>query len=119
MTASAQRRVDDDAAVTMISESDVLARWPALSLALLRRARKQGQISWIPGKRHSAWYRADAVEQFIANYVEQPCRAVAKLPSSNSADSGSPSIPDRHSSTVSGLSQDLEEHAALHFARQI
>ena len=56
---------------SLISEPDVLARWPALSKSRLRIARHTGIIAWVKGKRGSAWYRPPAIEIFIAKELEQ------------------------------------------------
>jgi hypothetical protein len=103
----------------LVSERDVLTRWPALSKAGLKGARQTGKIARVRGKRGSAWYRASAIETFISKELEQPCRAHAHDHYSNSAVNGSPTTQDHLISTVSGLSPELEEHAALASARRI
>jgi hypothetical protein len=102
-----------------IPEREVLVRWKCLTAYRLKRARDNNEISWVPGSRHSAWYRPCAVEVFIANVLEKPCRAPEKMPYSNSPANGSRGRRGRHSSTDIGLSQDLGEHVALRFAQQI
>jgi hypothetical protein len=109
----------DCASDTLVSEADVLTRWPALSRAALLAARKSQRIGWVRGKRGSAWYRPSAVEIYISQELEQPCRAHAHDHYLNSVDSGSPTTQDRPSSTVSGLSPALEEHAARACAQKI
>jgi len=96
----------------LISENDVLARWPALSKSALLAARKSGRIGWVRGKRGSAWYREEAIEAFITKELEQPCHDQEHDRFSNLADNGSPRTPVRPSYTASGLSQALEEHVA-------
>jgi hypothetical protein len=68
----------------LMSEVDVLQRWPALSKSGLRAARHGGRIAWVKGKRGSAWYRPSAIETFITEELEQPCHDLAKKLSSNS-----------------------------------
>jgi hypothetical protein len=85
----------------------------------LRAARHAGQIAWVRGKRGSAWYRPSAIEQFISKELEKPCHDRGPARSSKSVTSGSPMIPDHHSYTDSGLSPELEEHAARALAQQI
>jgi hypothetical protein len=103
----------------LMAEADVLMRWPALSQTRLRVARHRGHIAWVKGKRGSAWYRPSAIETFITKELEQPCRADAHAPSLNLAANGSPATRDHPSSTVFGLSRELEEHAAQACARKI
>ena len=103
----------------LLSEPDVLARWPALSKCGLRAARQAGRISWVKGKRGSAWYREETIESYIAKELEQPCHDLARDHSLNLAANGLPKIPAPHFSTDSGLSQALEEHAARACARKI
>jgi hypothetical protein len=105
--------------ITLLSEPDVLSRWPALSKCGLRAARKTGRISWVRGKRGSAFYREEAIEQFIQKELEKPCRDHARDLYLNSAANGSPGSPAHPSTTDFGLSQELEEHAAQACARKI
>jgi len=102
-----------------IPEAEVLARWPVLAASALRIARHQGKIAWIRGKRGTAWYRAEAVQSYISTYMEQPCRALERHPSSNLEDNGSRTSRAAPISTDIGLSRDLEEHVAKAFARKI
>jgi hypothetical protein len=76
-----------DSIETLISESDVLTRWPALSRSRLLAARESGTISWVRGKRGSAWYRSIAIENFISKELEQPCLGLGQpvRPSRSSA----------------------------------
>lgn len=102
-----------------LSEPQVLARWPLLSRDRLRAARTAFQISWVRGKRGSAWYRATAVEQFIAKELERPCRDHAHAPSLNSEDNGSPenlAVPDI---IASGMTPEMVEHIAQASAQRI
>jgi hypothetical protein len=103
----------------LISETEALARWPALSKSGLRSARHAGRIAWVRGKRGSAWYRPSAIETFIQQELEQPCRARAHDHSLLSQTNGSPTTQDRHSSIASGLSQELEERVAQASAQRI
>ena len=96
----------------LISEPDVLKRWPALSKAGLLAARKTGTIAWVRGKRGSAWYRPSAIETFITKELEQPCLDRGLAPSSRSATNGLPTSKDPKNYTASGLSQELEELVA-------
>jgi hypothetical protein len=108
-------RTNDD----LISEPDVLQRWPALSKSRLRIARHTGLITWVRGKRSSAWYRPSAIETFISKELEQPCRAQETGPYLSSEVNGSPMNEGRKSSTDSGLSPELEELVAQRLVRKI
>jgi hypothetical protein len=101
----------------LISEAAVLKRWPLLSKHQLRAARKAGRISWIKGKRGSAWYRAIFVENFIAQELE--CLAQESDPYLKSAASGSLKNPDDLVSTVSGMIPEMEELASQASAQRI
>jgi hypothetical protein len=103
----------------LLSEATVLSRWPALSKSLLRIARQQGRISWVKGKRGSAWYRPPSVETFITKELEQPCLDHAPDRSLSSAGNGSLTTQDRRSSIDSGLNSELEERVALASAQRI
>ena len=109
--------IDDTEA--LISETDVLTRWPALSRSALLAARKAGSIAWVRGKRGSAWYRPAAVETFITKELEQPCRDHAREISLNSAANGSPKNPEGPGGTDSGMTPAMEEHVALACAQTI
>jgi hypothetical protein len=102
-----------------ISESDVLDKYPMLSIGMLRKARTEGTIAWVKGKRNSAWYRQSAVQKFIADYMESPCREAEKHRSLNSPDIGSPESPGVLSFTDIGLSPELVELAAHRCAQKI
>jgi hypothetical protein len=103
----------------LISEQDVLKRWPVLSGSKLLGARKSGRIAWVRGKRGAAWYRASAVEIFIAKELEQPCRDPGPEIYLRSADSGSPKSLADQGSIASGMTPALAERAALASARRI
>jgi hypothetical protein len=103
----------------LIAEADALTKWPALSKSGLRAARHTGRIAWVRGKRGSAWYRLSAIETFIQQELEQPCRARAYDHSLRSLTNGSPMTQDRHSSIDSGLSLELEELVAQASAQRI
>lgn len=103
----------------LMPESAVLNNYPVLSLSRLRRARAEGEIAWVKGKRGSAWYRPSAIETFITEHMETPCHDNPKRPSLNSADNGSPKNRERRLSVVTGLSPDQVEHAALACAQKI
>ena len=96
----------------LIPEIEVLARWPALSKCGLRAARQARRIAWIRGKRGSAWYRLSEIEIFITKELEQPCRVARRDPNLNLPVNGSPKNQDAPATTVSGLTQELAEHAA-------
>ena len=104
-----------------IPEAQVLARWPVLSAAGLRRARLEGKIGWVRGKRGSAWFRPTAVQAYIHDFLEnEPSCHVSERPHSlNSAASGSRAAQIRPASTDIGLSPEAIEQAALAFARKI
>jgi hypothetical protein len=106
-------------AETLLSEDDVLAQWPALSKCGLRAARQAHKIGWVRGKRGSAWYRPSAIETFISEELEQPCRAHAQEPSLNSAANGLPKNLGVLASTVSGMTLEMEERAAQASALRI
>lgn len=101
-----------------LPEKEVIERYPVLSAYALKKARKAEIIAWRLGPWKSAWYRASAIEDFLRR-TEQPCLAPEQDPSLNSPANGSPKTQRRPSFTDSGLSQELVEHAARHFARQI
>lgn len=102
----------------LLSESEVLARWPALSKSGLRAARKAGRISWIKGKRGSAWYREEAIETFIHEELEL-CRARAHEKNTFAAINGSRRNQAALVGTVSGLTKEQEELAAHLSAQRI
>jgi hypothetical protein len=104
---------------SLISEVAVLARWPALSKSTLRAARKAGRISWVKGKRSSAWYRASAVEKFIEKRLEQPCHDQDQSPYLSSVANGSLTTQGPKNFIGSGLPSDLEELVARASAQRI
>jgi len=103
----------------LLAEADVLDRWPALSKSSLRTARQQGRISWVKGKRGSAWYRASAVEKFIEKRLEQPCHDQDQSPSSKSEGTGLRESRTDQDFIITGMTQELEERAARSLARTI
>jgi hypothetical protein len=106
-------RAGSYSSASLISETEVLVRWPALSKAGLKAARENGKISWVRGKRGSAWYRPSAIEHFINQELEQPCRDHARAPSLNLPGNGLPTIPVASGSIASGVTRAMEEHVAL------
>ena len=102
-----------------ISQEQVLARWACLSVERLRAARAAGHISWIKGKRGHPFYRPGAVKAYIADYLEHPCPAHGPIPSSNSADNGSPATQPRLTYIDFGVTEEMLEHVARVSARQI
>ncbi len=76
-------------------------------------------IAWVRGKRSSAWYRPSAIEQFITQELEQPCRAHVHETSLNFVDNGSQKNQVVPAYTVSGMTQEMEEHAARASAQRI
>jgi hypothetical protein len=103
----------------LLSEAQVLDRWPMLSAGVLQRARREKAVTWHKGKRKSAWYRVSDVEAFIERKLKHECRAPENPLCSNSPDNGSPPIPGAPSSIDSGLTPALEEHVAEALAHQI
>jgi len=103
----------------LISEADVLTRWPALSKSKLLAARKAGRIAWVRGKRGAAWYRATSIEHFITMELEQPCRDRENMPSLNSAANGSPKNPAAVASIASGMTPAMAARAAQASAQRI
>ena len=89
-----------DSTEILLSEPDVLTRWPALAKSTLLAARKTGTIAWVRGKRGSAWYRPSAIETFITKELEQPCLGLEQTLSSSSESNGSPRIRTPKISTV-------------------
>src|SRR6185437_7022522 len=104
---------------TLISEREVLRRWPVLSLDDLRGARKSGRITWVAGKRGSAWYRPSAIQAYISEFKEHRCLARERMPCSSLATNGSAEFPEARHSTVSGLTQEMEERVAQASAQRI
>src|SRR5258706_1829970 len=104
----------------LLPESRILELRPLLALGTLRGARKTEKIRWSRGKRGTAWYRLVDVDAFIAEFLERtPCRDQGHDPSLNSEGSGSQSNQAPETSTVSGMTPALEEHAARALALQI
>jgi hypothetical protein len=103
----------------LLSEADVLKRWPALSKSKLLAARKDKRIGWVRGKRGAAWYRPSAIEIFITQELEQPCRDHAHETFLNSAANGSPRNPADPATTASGMTQELAERAGQASAKRI
>lgn len=103
----------------LMPEKAVLNQWPCLSLEGLRAARAAGKIAWVKGKRGSAWYRPEAIRNYIREYLEKPCRAPELEPSSNSAAIGSPPSQGENVYTLSGLTPEMVEHAGRASAQRI
>lgn len=103
----------------LLSEPDVLRRWPALSRAMLRSARQTGRIGWVRGKRGSPWYRPSAIETFINKELEHQCRVQEPDPYSSSGTNGLPQNRAQKNSTDSGLSQEQEELVAQRLVQKI
>lgn len=82
----------------LLPEKEILRRWPLLSLNHLRAARASGTIAWVRGKRGTAWYRPEAVTEYIRKYLEEPCReqpleAHGLPPSNKGKDTMTASVP--------------------------
>lgn len=103
----------------LISELEVLRRWPALSKSTLRAARKAGRISWIKGKRGSAWYRVTAIKSFINAEMEIPCRDRVHDQNTLAAINGSQKSRGAPAGTGFGLTKEQEELAAHLCAQRI
>lgn len=101
----------------LLSEKQVLDKYPVLSAHVLKKARKDETIAWARGKWKSPWYRVSAVETFIRSL--EKCPALAPAPSSNSPDNGSRKTQGRPISIDFGQNQELVEHAARHLAQRI
>jgi hypothetical protein len=103
----------------LMDEKAVLKQWPCLSHEGLLIARKRGIISWVRGKRGSPFYRPDAVRQYIADYLENPCQDPAPEACSKSAVTGSPRSRTVRDITLSGLTPAMVELAGEASARRI
>lgn len=103
----------------LVSEVDAYARFPILEDKELRRARQAKAIGYFR-RKHSIFYRLDELERFVARKLDEsyvpPCPTTH---SSASGDTGSPPSPDQGTSTVSGMTPDLEKSAAEALAREI
>ena len=108
-----------DESDALMSEPDVLTRWPALSKSGLRAARHDGRIRWVRGKRGSAWYRATAIETFISQELEQPCLDPDPGSSYPLESTGSPKNPAALDSIITGTTNELAERAGLASAQRI
>lgn len=102
-----------------IYESDVVDKYPLLTVSMLRAARRRGRISWIRGKQGRAYYLPSDIEAYILSDLGVPCQSQEPAPSSNSAGSGSRSYRTRPAITDAGLSEAQIDRVALRLARQI
>lgn len=101
----------------LLSEEKILELRPLLSSGRLREARNAKKITWSKGKRQHPWYRLADVDAYIRKFMEQPCLVEESDPSSSSEANGS--HPEQQTSTVSGMTPELEERVAKTSAQQI
>jgi hypothetical protein len=108
-----------DTAKVLLPEAQVLKQWPCLSTTGLRAARKSGKIRWYKGKRSSAWYLPEDIWTFIANNMEASWQGHVQNRCSNLQGNGSPTSMEPETFIDSGMTLELEEHAARASARRI
>jgi len=99
----------------IISERELLARFPWIGASRLRALVKGGKVSYLAGRQGSRHYAPEHIDALM-KAIE--CRA-PETPSSNSLGNGSPASPAAKATGDSGMTPEFKRSVGLRLAAQI
>ena len=102
----------------LLTEKDVCERYPLLVGPMeLRRARRNGEIDFVAGKKGVVFYHPEALAAYLER-KEVKCQKTPEESSSNTAGTGSGGPTERPSSTPTAMTEEADRLLEDHLERK-